>query len=358
LYVTLYRLYGILYPGQGGFLKRAGKRCWGIVRRNSVNSIRSLVKRSLNWAAWEGRLQAMEESLTQLATRKALPLPSEEPFVEVCRIRDQVLMFSDPAYGFGLAVAVRRMGDDYYLSQTAIFREGDTVVDVGAHIGVVSIYLAKKYPFIRVYAVEPEPMNYGCLQRNIELNGVRNVIPINKAVSGDGRKKRLYADPWDSGWATMDARLACSRGPLRTVEVESVTLEQLFEEYEIRHCRLLKITAPGAVREALGGLTRPATVDLLCGEADVADCSRAKLEMASWRIARQHFWRTISRKVNGTMYSWIHQIPAEIEQLAAQTSSSVNINEAGDGKDVLADRVVFLTTTGKATTGESNPFPD
>ena len=39
--------------------------------------------------------------------------------------------------------------------------------------------------------------------------------------------------------------MASSHHVLSTVQVETVTLEQLFQEYEISHCRLLKITAPG-----------------------------------------------------------------------------------------------------------------
>jgi len=220
-----------------------------------------------------------------------------------------------------LPTAVWRMEHDYYLLQTAVFREGDTVVDVGAHVGAVSIYLAKKYPFIKVYAVEPDPLNYRFLKRNIELNGVTNVISVNKAVSGDGQNRTLYSDPGNSGWATIDRRVASSKGVLRTAQVESMNLEQLFEEYEIRHCRLLKITALGAIQESLQGFTKTDCVDLLCGEVDLADCSRVKLEMASWRIARQHFWRTVDSRAHGTVYSWIHQHPTGIERFPSNTSN-------------------------------------
>ena len=114
----------------------------------------------------------------------------------------------------------------------------------------------------------PDPFNYGCLKRNIELNGVTNVTAINKAVSGDGQRRTLYVNALESAWATIDARMASSQLVLRTVQVETVTLEQLFQEYEIRHCRLMKITAPGAIHESLKGFTRSGCVDLLCGEVD------------------------------------------------------------------------------------------
>ena len=217
------------------------------------------------------------------------------------------------------------MQNDYYLTQTAVFREADTVIDVGAHVGVVSIYLAKKFPFIRVYAIEPDPLNYACLKRNIEINGVTNVIAINKAVSGDGRKRTLYVDAGESAWATINPGMADSHGVLRTAPVNTITLEQLFQEHGIQHCRLLKITAPGAIDESLEAFARRGCVDLICGEVYFADCSRVKLEIASWRIARQHFWRTVDSRAHGTACSWIHQLPAGIEQFPSDTSSSVSI---------------------------------
>jgi hypothetical protein len=109
----------------------------------------------------------------------------------------------------------------------------------------------------------------------------------------------------DDGWATIDAKLASSRHLLSSVEVDTLTLDQLFEDYGISHCRLLKITAPGAVKGSLRGFTKSRSVDLLCGEVDLRDCSQIQLELASWRIARQHFWRMVAG--NGSnMHRWIH----------------------------------------------------
>jgi hypothetical protein len=76
----------------------------------------------------------------------------------------------------------------------------------------------------------------------------------------------------------------------------------------------LAITALEAIHGSVTGFRRSGCVDLLCGEVDLGDCSRVQLEMASWRIAHQHFWRTIARQANGTVHSWLQQIPTGIEQ--------------------------------------------
>ena len=60
------------------------------------------------------------------------------------------------------------------------------------------IYLAKKHPYVTVYAVEPDLQNYRNLKRNIELNEVRNVVPIRAAITEHGGMAPLYAHPFYS----------------------------------------------------------------------------------------------------------------------------------------------------------------
>jgi FkbM family methyltransferase len=322
LYLELYRLYRRQYPGRGGFLlKKAYQRSYRKIRQRCIGSLQSFISKTMKLAVSREQLKPMDESLSQSTVLTAFASPTGEPFVEAWRIKDQILILSNLPSNSGLAAAVSRVSNDYYLSNMAVFRDGDTVIDIGAHVGVASIYLAKTFPFIKVYAIEPDPMNYACLKRNLELNGLTNVTAINTAVSSDGKKKRLFVDASDSAWSTTDAALACSRGPLRIVEVESVTLEKLFHNHEIQYCRLLKIEARGGVWDTLKGFDRSDCVDLLCGEVDSEDCSRAKLEMASWRIARQHFWRFRGGQAAANTMSWIQQIPNRCEILPSESKS-------------------------------------
>jgi glycosyltransferase EpsH len=237
------------------------------------------------------------------------------PF-EAYRVDGQMLLLASPTDGAAVADAVRRIEHDHYLTRTATLREGDTVVDVGAHVGTLSIFLAKKYPFLRVIAVEPEPRNYRCLVRNIEANGLTNVLALNKAIGGTVREETLYADASNSDWATLDPDLVFAPGPRRAVHtsrVDTTTLEELFLDHEVSHCRVLKLTAPGAVGDSLGAFTLDDRVDLLCGEVDLSDCTRGRLEVMSQRIARQFFWRTISRSGVWERRSWLHRAPAPDE---------------------------------------------
>ena len=73
------------------------------------------------------------------------------------------------------------------------------VIDIGAHVGVVSMYLAKKYG-AEVWAYEPLPENYRRLVLNIERNGLQDKVhPFNLAVTGDGRDVTITANMTNSG---------------------------------------------------------------------------------------------------------------------------------------------------------------
>lgn len=56
-------------------------------------------------------------------------------------------------------------------------QEGDVFFDVGANIGLYSLFAAKLRPLCRVYAFEPESHNFSALCRNAVLNGTANLTP-------------------------------------------------------------------------------------------------------------------------------------------------------------------------------------
>ena len=55
------------------------------------------------------------------------------------------------------------------------FRPDEVLVDVGANVGMYSVWAAKTRG-VRVYAFEPEAQNYALLNRNIVLNGLADRV--------------------------------------------------------------------------------------------------------------------------------------------------------------------------------------
>jgi len=62
------------------------------------------------------------------------------------------------------------------------FKPNSIMLDIGANIGVYSLYCAKTKPTIHVYAFEPLRENFTRLVDNITLNGLSNITPFNEAM--------------------------------------------------------------------------------------------------------------------------------------------------------------------------------
>ena len=57
------------------------------------------------------------------------------------------------------------------------FAAGDTLYDIGANVGVYSVYAALRSPQGRVFAFEPSVHNCAALIENARLNGLANLAP-------------------------------------------------------------------------------------------------------------------------------------------------------------------------------------
>lgn len=71
-------------------------------------------------------------------------------------------------------------------------QSGCIVVDIGAHVGIFSIFAASDSDGIRVLSYEPHPDDFRLLTENIRLNGLKNIEPFPSAVSGASGKRKLF----------------------------------------------------------------------------------------------------------------------------------------------------------------------
>ena len=72
-------------------------------------------------------------------------------------------------------------------------KEGDIVVDVGAHIGRYTLIAANRVGRNgKVVAVEANPDNFEMLNNNVKLNRLTNVTSLNYAAYSHETKIKLY----------------------------------------------------------------------------------------------------------------------------------------------------------------------
>jgi len=160
------------------------------------------------------------------------------------------------------AYAINRVHEE---ATTRLFktlvRRGDVVLDLGANLGYFTMLAARQVgPEGRVYAFEPEPRNYACLRRNLDLNGYSNVIARQCAVADKPGFVKLFICPYDTGHHTIRSYdgIAAYRPDYvdrkkASVDVEQVRLDSLLEGRE-QHVDVIKMDVEGAEALALDGM--------------------------------------------------------------------------------------------------------
>lgn len=128
-----------------------------------------------------------------------------------------------------------------------------TVIDLGANIGLATLYLAGHYPASRLVAVEPNPDNYRVLEANLQ------------ALIAGGRCQTIEAAVWSSErpLAPCQPGEECHYNAFAVTEqsspanggaaIQGMTIERILELSGFDEVDLLKIDIEGAETELLRG---------------------------------------------------------------------------------------------------------
>lgn len=134
---------------------------------------------------------------------------------------------------------------DLFLSSLA---PGDIVLDIGAHIGLFSLWASAKGA--RVCSFEPAPINLYCLHKTNALNPGLALMIVPKAVSDHSSTVEFTPDgPY--GHITNSDRANMPR-----VAVETVSVDEWIEELGLSGVKFVKIDVEGHEIPVLRGMRR------------------------------------------------------------------------------------------------------
>lgn len=126
-----------------------------------------------------------------------------------------------------------------YSSPGFDIHENDIVLDIGAHIGLFSLFASQFCKTGKIFCFEPIKENYEQLLENIKINNIKNIIPFNCAVSNKTEKIKIYLNDDESGHSMF---LKNSN----YVEVDSISIMNIFKNNSIKKCDFLKLDCEGA----------------------------------------------------------------------------------------------------------------
>lgn len=124
-------------------------------------------------------------------------------------------------------------------------KDGLTFLDLGANIGIVSLFAAPKCS--RLVAVEAEPITFGHLQQLVSDSPFRQIECLHAAIAPRSDTVRISVDPVDYSCHTITNPKPNSR----FAEVQGFTLCDLLSRVNLDRIDVCKVDVEGAEMDAL-----------------------------------------------------------------------------------------------------------
>jgi FkbM family methyltransferase len=144
------------------------------------------------------------------------------------------------------------------------------IVDLGAHIGLSSLFFRASYPEARIYALEANPLTFEQLRANVADAGVET---LRGAVAGEAGELEFFLG--DASWeSSLNASVGGSQ-----VRVKAWTLNGLLDHWQIDHVDILKLDIEGTEFEVLRSADALSRVSAIVAELhyDLADGTESEM---------------------------------------------------------------------------------
>ncbi|MCJ7631375.1 FkbM family methyltransferase [Candidatus Bathyarchaeota archaeon] len=148
------------------------------------------------------------------------------------------------------------MMEDAYRLRHFPLKTGMNAIDLGAHVGTVSLMLASMG--VNVYSVEILPENIEIFEFNTLKNGYNELIKIyHRAIASVSNRmvKALYLDDAEGDAVSLCNHFdGCTKDGGqkfgKSIDVKTITIEDVFRENNLERCHILKTDVEGAEWDA------------------------------------------------------------------------------------------------------------
>jgi FkbM family methyltransferase len=160
----------------------------------------------------------------------------------------------------GIGIVNHIMSDRIYEEETCLFLEESLrkverpiFIDIGANIGLISIYMLNKYPDIKIYAFEPSPHQNELFQKTVDTNKISTSIVLSPLAISD-KKGEVSFFAHNEANCSGDGFVDTGRGGAGDViQVKTIPLDIWWKNNQQPKIDLIKIDTEGAELLVLKG---------------------------------------------------------------------------------------------------------
>ena len=158
-----------------------------------------------------------------------------------------------------------------------IVNKGDTVIDIGANIGQVSVLLSKLVGSEgKVYSFEPNPELCDCLYKVIERNKLSNVTLYPVALGKVEGNLTLRIPKINQGKGSLVRHTKASSEDVDIIDVPVQTLSNILENEQIKSIELIKIDVEGFEAEVFDGAEK--VLKNICPKSILFEFNESQIE--------------------------------------------------------------------------------
>jgi len=107
----------------------------------------------------------------------------------------------------------------------------ETIFDIGANIGYISLCVAKTFQEARVFSFEPIPSTFEQLCSNIKLNNINTIVPLSHGLSNQTGLVDFFFYPEGSVNSSLQQLVTTEN--LITIKTSVTTLDEVVQDLDV-----------------------------------------------------------------------------------------------------------------------------
>lgn len=235
----------------------------------------------------------------------------------------------------------------YISDDCAIPRGGSpVVVDVGANIGLFTLFALRENARARVFALEPAPSAYALLEKNLASTSAVCLPWLLREASGKPATLHCYPDAPGESTANprerqrQKQRLAAQPGAPPAVPSEALacrvplathTLTDLFRQYGLERVDLLKVDVEGDECRVLHGISPRCWARIRRAVIEVHD-THGRLARIRCVLHRHGFRTSVVRQEGGVVDGYEMVVPSSLRLFYVYAVRPRDVKIGGNGR--------------------------